>query len=191
MNYREIFAKQKANEKLLIKTFGDISNGPGIYILTREEEGFKYAYVGQAKKTLTRLAQHLFGYQHIDLSLRKHKFYNKEKNPSGWNLITIDCKEEELDSQEQFYIKKYANEGYQLRNKTAGGQSIGKTSLENQRPSKGYYDGVKQGYLNARKYVSNLFTKNLTVSINGKDGVLKQKALQKFKDFINTSEKEN
>ena len=42
----------------------------GIYVFTRQENGFKYAYVGQAKHILTRLAQHLNGYQHIDLSIK-------------------------------------------------------------------------------------------------------------------------
>lgn len=43
----------------------------GIYFLTREDEqGIKYAYIGQAKHILSRLAQHMTGYQHIDLSLK-------------------------------------------------------------------------------------------------------------------------
>lgn len=35
-----------------------------------DENGFRYAYIGQAVHILTRLAQHLVGYQHIDLSLK-------------------------------------------------------------------------------------------------------------------------
>ena len=93
--------------------------------------------------------------------------------------------EDKLDEAERYFIKKYANLGYQMRNKTIGGQNSGKNGMENQKEAKGYYDGLKQGYLNAQKYIAGLFKKNLVVSINGNDGVLKQRALQKFKDFIN------
>ena len=44
--------------------------------INMDEEGIKYAYIGQAKHILTRLAQHLTGYQHIDLSIRKHGLYS-------------------------------------------------------------------------------------------------------------------
>ena len=50
---------------------------------------------------------------------------------------------------------------------------------------KGYYDGLKQGYLNARREIAKLFKTNLVVQINGNDGVRKQNALAKFNDFIN------
>ena len=64
---KAIEAKNKQQIQELCPMMHDVS---GIYILTRYESGFKYAYVGQAKHLLTRLAQHLSGYQHIDLSLK-------------------------------------------------------------------------------------------------------------------------
>ena len=70
----------------LLKLNSELNDHGGIYFLTREEDGFKYAYIGQSKESagiLTRLCQHLVGYsQWIDLSLKKHKLYN-EDNPTG------------------------------------------------------------------------------------------------------------
>lgn len=101
----------------------------GIYFMTREDEqGIKYAYIGQAKHILSRLAQHMTGYQHIDLSLKKHGLISNS-NMCGWNVNFLNFPEELLDEKEQYYIKKYALGGYQLRNKTAGGQGSGKSRL--------------------------------------------------------------
>lgn len=51
----------------------------------------------------------------------------------------------ELDKWEQHYIKMYADNGYQLRNKTSGSQGAGKAKIDEYRPSKGYRDGIEQG----------------------------------------------
>ena len=62
---------------------------PGQFIILRtDENGFKFAYIGQARKSiLQRLASHLVGFnQHIDLSLRKHKLYS-EDNPYTSQVI--------------------------------------------------------------------------------------------------------
>ena len=79
-----------------------------------------------------------------------------------------------------------AENGFQLRNKTTGSQSDTKKGLdvEHKQP-RGYYDGLKQGYLNARREISKLFKTYLIAQINGTDGVRKQKALSKFNEFIN------
>ena len=69
-------------------------------------------------------------------------------------------------------------------NKTIGGQNAGKVGLNANKPAKGYRDGLKKGYTNARVDVSKLFEKNLTFSINGKTTINKEKAFEKFKDFI-------
>ena len=69
--------------------------------------------------------------------------------------------EEELDDKEQYYIKEYADNGFQLRNKTSGSQGKGKTKINEFKPSKGYQDGLKQGYKNASKEIANLFDKHL------------------------------
>ena len=74
MSYQDI-RKAKAieckNKMKLLTVNPKLDDNSGIYFLTREDENeIKYAYVGQAKHILTRLVQHLVGYQHIDLSLK-------------------------------------------------------------------------------------------------------------------------
>lgn len=58
MDLKKVKAIERTNKQRWVKHFGDIPDESGIYILTREENGFKYAYIGQAKRILTRLAQH-------------------------------------------------------------------------------------------------------------------------------------
>ena len=87
-----------------------------------------------------------------------------------------------LDEKEQEYILKYANAGYQLRNKTSGSQSEGKKGIESNKQSKGYYDGKEAGYLMARKEIAHWFSLHLNVSMK-KPTKNAEKALQKFKEF--------
>ncbi len=179
---RKAKAIEQANKQKWVKHFGEIPDTSGIYILTREENGFKFAYIGQAKHILTRLAQHLKGYQHIDLSLKKHGLIS-QLNPNGYDMAFVRCEEKNLDEQEKYFIKEYANMGYQLRNKTSGGQDSGKKDIA-ENITKGYLQGLHNGYEKARKEIAKLFEKNLTFDINGKPTVNKQKAWQKFKDFL-------
>lgn len=185
MNYKEIKEKEEKNKKRILSVCPQADEKCGIYILARQENGIKYAYVGQAKHLLTRLAQHLTGFQHIDNSIRKHGFYNEGKL-DGYHILTFHCEQDRLDEMERHWVQVYANRGYQLRNKTLGGQDTGKAGLdvEHKQP-KGYYDGLQQGYLNARREIAKLFKANLIAQINGNDGVRKQKALDKFNEFIN------
>lgn len=183
-NYKKIYAIKKANKEKILKICPYVSECSGIYILTREENGFKYAYVGQAKNMLERLADHLSGYQHIDLSIKNHRWYS-ENNKTGWKIERlIQCEIRELDNKEQEYILEYHNLGYQLHNKTAGGQGEGKVKIAEYKPAKNYHDGLKQGYKNAQKFISKLFDKNLIYEINGKETVNKIKAKNKFEDFL-------
>ena len=183
MDLKKVKAIERANKQRLVRAFGEIPDESGIYALTREENGFKYAYIGQAKRILTRLAQHLSGYQHIDLSLKKHGLYSEE-NKTGWWLVCFKYPEYELDSLEQHFIHTYANAGYQLRNKTAGGQGEGKFEIAETRAKKGYREGLAKGYENARRDVAKLFDKNLSFDINGKPNKNKEKALKKFQEFL-------
>jgi hypothetical protein len=187
MDYKQVMAIKEKNKKIIREVCPDAKELSGIYFMTREENGFKYAYVGQAKKVLSRLADHLIGYQHIDISLKKHKFYSLE-NPTGWKVNCLFFPQRELDEKEQYYIKLYANKGYQMRNKTAGGQGEGKFAISEERPTRGYRDGINSGYKKARQEVSKLFEKNLTYSINGEPNKNKEKAYDKFKEFINVKE---
>ena len=183
-------AIEQANKRKLIKQFGEIPDISGIYVLTREENGFKYAYIGQAKHILTRLAEHLKvscgiydkNTQHIDNSIKKHGLYSKD-NKTGW-CISYACYDiANLDEREQHFIKIYANSGYQLRNKTAGGQGEGKFEIA-ENITKGYQHGLHNGYEKARKDIAKLFEKNLTFAINGKPNKNKEKALNKFIEFL-------
>ena len=188
MNYKQIYAIKKSNEQRVLKVNPRIPKTSGIYILTRFDEDFKYAYIGQAKSLLERLAGHLTGFkQHIDLSIRKHGLFGNE-NPMGWDINFIECRLEELDTKEQEYIKKYADLGYQLRNRTSGSQGKGKRVIV-EADRKGYRKGVEYGYLKARKEISELLkrvnytfepkkNKNGSLSVNSKN------ALNKLNEII-------
>ena len=153
-------------------------------VLSNEENGIKYAYIGQAKRILTRLAQHLVGYQHIDVSLKKHGLYSNN-NLTGWSVFVLYCDEDQLDKLEREYIAKYANMGYQMRNKTIGGQDEGKSGMDNQKPVRGYMDGLAQGYANAQKEVQHLFKLYLDFKPkNNKPNKNTEKAIKKFTEFL-------
>ena len=178
-----IKAIEKANKERILKVCPNMPDRSGIYFLTRAENGFKYAYIGQAKKLLTRLAGHLKEYQHIDLSLRKHGFYS-EDNPTGWSVSFYEFAENSLDEAEQFYIREYANAGYQLRNKTSGSQGEGKKDIADE-PTKGYLEGLHNGYKKAQKEIAHLFKLHLKCGTKKEPPTkLQAKALDKFNNFI-------
>lgn len=179
--------EQEIKQRLLLVN-PKLNEKSGIYFLTREDEqGIKYAYIGQAKHILSRLAQHMTGYQHIDLSLKKHGLISNN-NMCGWNVNFLNFPEELLDEKEQYYIKKYALGGYQLRNKTAGGQGSGKKQIDDYRPGKTYRQGVEQGMKNASRDVAKLFEKHLNVSAKSNPPTVNQmKAMDKFEKFLELS----
>lgn len=186
-NYRQIMAIRKANEDKIRKVCPIATEHSGIYLFWRiDSDGFKFAYVGQAKNLLKRLAEHLSGYQHIDLSIKKHKFYDEETNPYGYHVeIICHCPEDELDGREQYWIKHYADQGYQLRNKTTGSQGEGKSALGEGKSNKGYREGLVQGRKNTQKEIKELFDKYLTYDIKGKPGKIKQRKYDEFTAFLN------
>lgn len=179
--------EQEIKQRLLLVN-PKLNEKSGIYFLTREDEqGIKYAYIGQAKHILSRLAQHMTGYQHIDLSLKKHGLISNN-NMCGWNVNFLNFPDELLDEKEQYYIKKYALGGYQLRNKTAGGQGSGKKQIDDYRPGKTYRQGVEQGMKNASRDVAKLFEKHLNVSAKSNPPTVNQmKAMDKFEKFLELS----
>lgn len=190
MAYRNIAkakAIEKKNKEFLLSINSFLNDNSGIYFLTRiDEDGIKYAYVGQAKHILTRLAQHCVGYQHIDLSIKKHGWYSEE-NPYGWKIDHLEqCSVDELDEREQRYIKEYALNGYQLRNKTAGGQGQGKSQIDAYRPAKGYRDGITQGKKTLARELSHIINKHLTVAIKPEKvgNKVSQKAFEKFNGLL-------
>jgi hypothetical protein len=186
-NYRQIYAIEKKNKERLLKVNQYLDDESGIYFLTREDEnGFKYAYVGQAIHILKRLCSHLNGYQHIDLSLKKHGLYDRKENPYGWKVDFVVYPIDKLDKMEQYYIKVYADKGYQLRNKTSGSQSQGKAQIDDYRPQKGYRDGLKQGEKNLAKELSNIIDKHLVVTLKPEkaNNKVSQKQFEKFKELL-------
>lgn len=187
-NFRQIKAIEQKNKQRLLAVNPNLDDESGIYFLTREDEqGFRYAYVGQAVHILTRLAQHLSGYdQHIDRSLKKHGLYSKE-NPYGWNVDFIHYPKFQLNEREQYWIKQYADKGYQLRNKTSGSQGEGKSQIADYRPRKGYHDGLKQGRLNLARELSSIAEKHLKIEIreDKRNNKISQKQFEKFKELLN------
>lgn len=181
-NFAQIKAIEEKNKKRLLALNPSLTEQSGIYILYREENGIKFAYVGQAKHLLTRLAQHLSGYQHIDLSLKKHGLNNEK--PNGYQVAVEYCPEYSLDDIERYWIKVMANNGYQLRNKTLGGQDEGKGGLDNQKASRGYHDGLAQGRKSlAKEFRHIITTHNFTIKPE-KDNKITQKALAKFWELL-------
>lgn len=182
---------KKANKERILKVCPNCPERSGIYFLLREEGGFKFAYIGKAKTLLSRLADHLQGYtQHIDRSLKKHGLWSEE-NHTGWKIKFLEFPESELNEKEQYYIQKYANAGYQLRNVESGG-NLGKTDIGERKPAKKYFDGVEQGKKNAQKFVANLFDKHLDYVPKKKPPTkLQEKAMQKFKDFLEYGDETN
>lgn len=192
MNYQNI-ARAKAieqeNKKRLLKLNPKLNDKSGIYFLLREDEnGFKFAYVGQAKSVLQRLASHLVGYeQHIDLSLRKHKLYS-EDNPYGWRVEFLNFPESQLDEKEKYYIKLYADKGYQLRNVSLGGQGENRASgsIGERKAPKGYLQGIQQGRKNLARELSNIAEKHLKIELRADkaNNKVSQKQYEKFMDLL-------
>lgn len=187
-NFRQAKAIEQKNKQRLLAVNPKLDDESGIYFLTREDEqGFRYAYIGQAVHILTRLAQHLVGYQHIDLSLKKHGLYACD-NPYGWKIGFLNFSKDKLDEAEKCFIKKYADSGYQLRNKTSGSQGEGKSQIADYRPQKGYRDGLKQGRINLARELSSIVEKHLKIEIRDdkKNNKISQKQFEKFKELLNT-----
>ena len=189
-NYQNIAkakAIEKSNKKRLLKVNPKLDDESGIYFLTRtDEDNISYFYIGQAVHILTRLAQHLVGYQHIDLSIKKRGLYSAD-NPYGWKVNFLHYPKGSLDTWEQYWILEYTKRGYQCRyNKTGGGQGEGKEKINEFRPAKGYRDGIKQGYKNASKEISHLFDLHLDYKTKSDNPNKNQeKALHKLEEFLN------
>lgn len=199
MSYQNI-ARAKAieqeNKKRLLKLNPKLNDRSGIYFLLREDEnGFKFAYVGQAKSVLQRLASHLVGYeQHIDLSLKRHKLYDEEKNPYGWRVEFLNFPESQLDEKEKYYIKLYADKGYQLRNVSIGGQGGNRDSgsIGERKAPKGYLQGIQQGRKNLARELSNIAEKHLKIELRADkaNNKVSQKQYEKFMDLLKVGDLE-
>lgn len=198
MNRYHNIARAKAieneNKKKLLKSNPELNDESGIYFFLREDEnGFRFAYIGQAVKILTRLASHMTGYeQHIDLSLRKHKLYDEHNNPYGWRVEFLNFPESELDEREKHFIKLYADTGYQLRNVSLGGQGENRASgsIGERKAPKGYMQGIQQGKKVLARELSHIAEKHLKIEIReDKAGnKVSQKQYQKFMELLKVGE---
>lgn len=193
MNYQNI-ARAKAieqeNKKRLLKLNPKLNDRSGIYFLLREDEnGFRYAYIGQALHIISRLCSHLTGYeQHIDLSLRKHKLYNESDNPYGWRVEFLNFSESQLDEKEKYYIKLYADKGYQLRNVSLGGQGENRASgsIGERKAPKGYMQGMQQGKKVLARELSSIAEKHLIIRLKPEKehNKVSQKQYEKFLNLL-------
>lgn len=196
-NYKKVFAIKAEAEKRIDELFmreGKIPpcNDSGIYVFYRYDNENKNTvfYVGQAKHLKSRLAEHLVGYQHIDLSIKKHGLWGQQ-NGQGYRAEFRYYPQDELNEKEREYIQKCIDKGWETRNKTSGGQDTGKAKIAEYRPSKTYRDGLAQGYKNAKRDVAHLFDKYLKYELKVKPTLNAQKALQKFEYFIDLKEQVN
>lgn len=191
-NRKRFYAIQKENEKKILELY-PVPQKSGIYILVRYEDGFKYAYIGQAKNILKRLAEHMTGFQHIDNSIRNHRWWS-QFNTTGWKIENcLEYPESKLDEMEKYYIRDFANKGFQMLNKTSGGQGEGKTALGETRSPKGYRDGLKQGYENCLKDIREML-KYLDVvprpDDKGRVGKIVQRKFEEWKEVFFGAEQE-
>jgi hypothetical protein len=185
-NVAKAKAIEKKNRERILAVNPHVDEKSGIYFLTRtDEDGFRYAYIGQAVNLLSRLAGHLKGYQHIDLSIKSHGLYSTD-NIYGWKIGFMHYPAEELDKWEQYWIKKYADGGYQLRNKTSGSQGEGKKQIADYKPPKGYRDGIQQGRINLARELANIADKHLVISLKPEkqNNSISQKQFAKFMELL-------
>lgn len=185
-NMRKVYAMKFEREERIKSVCPGIPYRSGIYVFYRDDDtGLRMAYCGQAVSLCERCASHLAEYDHIGLSLKKRGFYS-ENNPYGWKLVYKECSREDLDKNEQLTILHFANKGFQLYNKTSGGQGEGKEKINEFRPQKGYRDGLKQGQKNLARELSHIIDTHLIVTLKPEKSGNKvsQRAFEKFKELI-------
>ena len=117
--------------------------------------------------------------------MKAHGLYS-EDNPYGYKVNFLPFPENKLDEMEQYYIQKYLENGYRLKNKTAGSQGAGKVKIADFKPAKGYMDGLKQGRKNLAKELSHIIDKHLTVQLKSEKlhNKVSQRAFEKFKGLL-------
>lgn len=186
-NYRKIYAMKAEREGIIKKICPSIPNTSGIYAFYRTDEaGIRRSYVGQAVNLCERCASHLAEYDHIALSLKKHGFYS-EDNPYGWKLAFKTCPKSDLDEREVATIKSFADDGFQMYNVTAGGQSTGKLVTGQYKPPKTYRQGIQAGKLSLARELSSIAEKHLKIEIreDKKNNKVSQKQFEKFNQLLN------
>jgi len=184
-NSKDYWRKKIIAENRIKSIAPEIKNQSGIYIWYRYVEIAEY--IGQARNLIDRSIQHLNQYDHLGNSIRNHGLYSKN-NPFGWRLKYYYCDQTDLDRLEREEIAKAQELGFTLLNITNGGQNVGKTDINKRAESKGYRDGLKQGYANCRKEIKTLFEKYLDFAIKGNNNKIKER---KYSEFVKWLENEN
>lgn len=190
-NFRKAKAIEAENRKRLLKINPNLDDESGIYFLTRtDEHEITYFYIGKSVHIMQRMCEHLTRHQHIDISLKKRGFYS-EKNPHGWKLDFIHYPVEELNKMEQYWILEYTKRGYQRRyNKTSGGVGDGEEKVNDFRPRKGYYDGLRQGKKVLAHDLSHIINTHLQVSLKPEKQNNKT-SIQQFEKFKTLLDEKN
>lgn len=182
-DYRKLFDAQRQIKKQLKILCQDLDDRPGIYFWFREDHEGKHIYIGQALSLIERNINHVQGYkQRLDKSIKKRGFYG-ENNKSGWKLKIMHAEVGQLNELEKYYINKYKELGYDLYN-IESGSKVDKYDIGYRQAAKGYHDGLHQGYKNAQREVAHWFDKSLDFSIKGSPNKNKEKAFEKFTNFI-------
>lgn len=187
--YRQRKAILYPFEREILTQYPKTPKGCGIYVLTRKENGELKAYIGQSIHTLQRMAEHMVDYNsHIDKSL---KIYGLKTilNPQGWKLESIECDRDKLDIVETNYVADYIKKGYDVYNKTSGGQGVGKRQIAEYKERKGYRQGTEIGYKRAVKDISELlarveFTVKPKLTQKGTESVNSVKAVERLKEIL-------
>ena len=181
-NYKKAIAINKSCQQRLKKICPTLNNESGIYMFYRQEI-CSYAYIGQAKDIGRRCADHLTEYDHIANSLKSRGLFS-EDNKGGWKLRFFNCPIEQLNDKERETIQTALDKGFVLYNVTSGGQNQGKTDINERKAGKTYRDGLKQGYANCRKEITEMFEKYLDFAIKGKNNKIKERKIKEFKEWL-------
>ena len=74
---------------------------------------------------------------------------------------------DQLDEQEKYYIRFYAENGYQLRNVSLGGQGENRSSgsIGDRKQPRTYSEGIQQGKKSLAKQLSAIAEKHLTIAV--------------------------
>jgi hypothetical protein len=187
---KAVFAKQKQYEDIVKKACPSIDNKSGVYFYTRTDlvTGEKFAYIGLAKRLLARCCQHMLGYQHIDISIRKRGLYSKE-NEGGWKLNCLHFPEHLIEEKERFYIEQYQKANVTLLNIEGGGRQ-GKVDIAERKPTKTYTDGLSQGDKRTKRKVKEYFDKYLDFQVRLPSNKIKERKYNEFKEWLNNENEE-
>jgi hypothetical protein len=95
---------------------------------------------------------------------------------------------EQLDALETYYIKQYADAGYQLRNSSLGGQGANRASGEigERKAPKGFRQGIQTGKRQLARDLSGIIKKHLDVKLKPEkqNNKVSQKQEQKFWELL-------